>query len=835
MTRSAYFFGVAVAALAMTAMPQAQAPARPAPRPAARSSADDAARYAGVITQYCAQCHNARLQTSATASGVVFDTVDFSNLQTKAAMWEKVVRKLRAGAMPPSGMPHPDAATHEGLVAWLEQRLDEAAATPNPGRPVLHRLNRTEYRNAVRDLLALDIGDVSSLLPPDDSAYGFDKIADFLGVSQVLLERYLSAAGRISSLAVGSLDVVPGSDTYTARQDLSQDKHVDGMPFGTVGGIKATHTFPVDGEYVVQATLYRTNVDQTRGLEHTHQIEIAVDGERVFLQTIGGTPPGNPGGVDEAATGRGRLLSRSDAIDAQLQVRVPVKAGPRVVTAAFLQRSRAADSRKMQPYRSSFDTYDASGYPHVRTLVVKGPFHVDAPGETPSRARIFTCRPAAAAEEEPCARQILTTLVRRAYRQPPSTLDVNRALEFYRAGRAGGGGFENGIQLALQRVLASPKFVLRVERDPAAVPAGTAYRVTDVELASRLSFFLWSSIPDDELLNLAAKERLRDPLVLEQQVRRMLRDERSRALVDNFAAQWLQLRNLQRVTPDNDLFPEFDDNLRTAFRREVELLFEAIMRQDRSVLDLLTADFTFVDERLAKHYGIPGVYGSHFRRVTVTEEARKGLLGKGAVLAVTSNADRTSPVVRGKWILDNLQGMPPPSPPANVPPLSDSAGTEPKSMREQMAAHRANPVCASCHKLMDPIGLALENFDAIGRWRTKDAAGPIDASGDLLDGTHVDGVVQLREALLKRPDVFVGTLTEKLMTYALERGVDAPDMPTVRSIVRDVGQRNYKFSTLVLGIVKSPAFQMRLKAEASDSGLKAAQSVPKRLDGVSLR
>ena len=836
MTRSAYFFGVAVAALAMTAMPQAQAPARPAPRPAlARSSADDAARYAGVITQYCAQCHNARLQTSATASGVVFDTVDFSNLQTKAVMWEKVVRKLRAGAMPPSGMPHPDAATHEGLVAWLEQRLDEAAATPNPGRPVLHRLNRTEYRNAVRDLLALDIGDVSSLLPPDDSAYGFDKIADFLGVSQVLLERYLSAAGRISSLAVGSLDVVPGSDTYTARQDLSQDKHVDGMPFGTVGGIKATHTFPVDGEYVVQATLYRTNVDQTRGLEHTHQIEIAVDGERVFLQTIGGTPPGNPGGVDEAATGRGRLLSRSDAIDAQLQVRVPVKAGPRVVTAAFLQRSRAADSRKMQPYRSSFDTYDASGYPHVRTLVVKGPFNVDAPGETPSRARIFTCRPAAAAQDESCARQILTTLVRRAYRQPPSTLDVNRALEFYRAGRADGGGFENGIQLALQRILASPKFVLRVERDPAAVPAGTAYRVADVELASRLSFFLWSSIPDDELLNLAAKERLRDPLVLEQQVRRMLRDERSRALVDNFAAQWLQLRNLQRVTPDNDLFPEFDDNLRTAFRREVELLFEAIMRQDRSVLDLLTADFTFVDERLAKHYGIPGVYGSQFRRVAVTEEARKGLLGKGAVLAVTSNADRTSPVVRGKWILDNLQGMPPPSPPANVPPLSDSAGTEPKSMREQMAAHRANPVCASCHKLMDPIGLALENFDAIGRWRTKDAAGPIDASGDLLDGTHVDGVVQLREALLKRPDVFVGTFTEKLMTYALERGVDAPDMPTVRSIVRDVGQRNYKFSTLVLGIVKSPAFQMRLKAEASDSGVKAAQSVPKRLDGVSLR
>jgi mono/diheme cytochrome c family protein len=829
MRRPAYLFGVAVAALVMSALPEAQTPVRTAQAPAlVRSSADDASRYAGVIKQYCAQCHNARVQTSATASGVLFDTIDLQNVSRDAVMWEKVVRKLRAGAMPPAGMPHPDAATHEGLLTWLEARLDAAAATPNPGRPILHRLNRTEYRNAIRDLLALDIGDVSSLLPPDDSAYGFDKIADFLGVSQVLLERYLSAAGRISALAVGSLDVVAGSDTYTARQDLSQDRHVDGMPFGTVGGIKATHTFPVDGDYVIQATLYRTNVDQTRGLEHTHQVEIAVDGERVFLHTIGGTPPGNPGGVDEAATGRGRLLSRSDAIDAQLQVQVPVKAGPRVVTAAFLQRSRAADSRKMQPYRSSFDTYDATGYPHIRTLVVKGPFRVDTPGDTPSRARIFTCRPTAVAQEEPCARQILTTLVRRAYRQPASAQDVNRAMDFYRGGRADGGSFDTGIQLALQRVLASPKFVLRVERDPATVPAGAAYRVSDVELASRLSFFLWSSIPDDELLALAAKQRLSDPAVLEQQVRRMLRDERSRALVDNFASQWLQLRNLQRVTPDNDLFPEFDDNLRQGFRREVELLFDAVMREDRSVLELLTADFTFVDERVARHYGIPGVYGSQFRRVAVTDDVRKGLLGKGAILAVTSNADRTSPVVRGKWILDNLQGMPPPSPPANVPALEESAGTEPKSMRDQMAAHRANPVCASCHKLMDPIGLALENFDAIGRWRTKDAAGPIDASGDLIDGTHVDGVVQLREALLKRPEVFVGTFTEKLMTYALERGVDAPDMPTVRRIVREGAARNYRFSSLVLGVVKSPAFQMRLKAQANDAALTTAQRLPER-------
>src|SRR5262245_1673094 len=746
--RRAVFLGVlsiGIAAVWMSVLPEAAAPRAQATTQIATSASDDATRYTAVVKQYCAGCHNGRASTSATASGVVFDTVDLHNIATDAVLWEKVVRKLRAGAMPPPGVPHPDAATQTGLLTWLEGRLDQAAAPPNPGRPILHRLNRTEYRNAVRDLLAVDVGDVASLLPPDDSAYGFDTIADFLGVSQVLLERYLSAAGRISALAVGDLEVVPGSQTYTARQDLSQDKHLEGMPLGTVGGIFATHTFPVDGDYVLQATLYRTNVDQTRGLESEHQLEMAVDGERVFLDTIGGTPPGNPGGVDEAATGRGKLLSRSDAIDASLQVRVRVKAGPRPVTAAFLQRSRAADSRKMQPYRSSFDTYDATGVPHIETLVVKGPFTVESAGETPSRARIFSCHPAAPAQEEPCAKQILSALVRRAYRQPASQQDVARVMEFYRTGR-NGGSFESGIQLALQRILASPKFVLRVERDPDGVPAGTAYRVSSVELASRMSFFLWSSIPDDELLTLAARDRLRDPAVLDQQVRRMLRDERARSLVDNFAAQWLQLRNLQRITPDNDLFPEFDDNLRQSLRREVELLFGTIVRDDRSVLELLTADYTFVDERLARHYGIPQVYGSAFRRVPVTDEARKGILGKGAILALTSNADRTSPVVRGKWILDTLQGMPPPSPPANVPPLSDSAGTDrPRSMREQMAAHRGNAVCASCHKLMDPIGLALENFDAIGRWRSADAAGPIDATGDLLDGTHVDGAVQLRQ------------------------------------------------------------------------------------------
>jgi mono/diheme cytochrome c family protein len=824
MTRGAFLvvLSIAIAAVGMRVLPEAAAPGgQVSPQVAAAAATDDATRYAGVVKQYCAGCHNGRASTSATASGVVFDTIDLRNVASDAVMWEKVVRKLRAGAMPPPGVPHPDAATQSGLTTWLESRLDEAAVKPNPGRPVLHRLNRTEYRNAVRDLLALDIGDVSSLLPPDDSAYGFDTIADFLGVSQVLLERYLSAAGRISALAVGDVEVVPGSETYTARQDLSQDKHLEGMPFGTVGGVQATHVFPVDGDYVLQATLFRTNVDQTRGLEHEHQLEIAVDGERVFLQTIGGTPPGNPGGSDEAATGRGRLLSRSDAIDAALQVRVRVNAGPRVVTAAFLQRSRAQDSRKVQPYRSSFDTYDSTGVPHIETLVVKGPFTVESPGATPSRARVFTCRPTAPASEDGCARQILTSLVQRAYRQPASASDVSRVMEFYRAGRKDG-TFESGIQLALQRILASPKFVLRVERDPEAVPEGAAYRISDVELATRLSFFLWSSIPDNELLALAAQGKLHTPTVLEQQVRRMLRDERAGALVDNFAAQWLQLRNLQRVTPDNDLFPQFDDNLRQSFRREVELLFATIMRDDRSVLDLLTADYTFVDERLARHYGMSNVYGSQFRRVQVPDDTRKGLLGKGAMLLVTSNADRTSPVVRGKWILDNLLGMPPPAPPPIVPPLEPVADDgRPRSIREQMVAHRASPACASCHKLMDPIGLALENFDAIGRYRTSDVAGPIDATGDLLDGTHVDGVVQLREALLKRPEVFVGAMTEKLLTYAIHRGVEAPDMPTVRAIVRDMSKQDYRFSSLVMGIVKSPAFQMRTKAKASVAAVAA--------------
>ena len=778
---------------------------------------DGEARYSALVKQYCMACHRAGGNPSAIASGVVFDAVNLQQVASNPDLWEKVVRKLRAGAMPPPGTPHPEVASLNGFVTWLEARLDRAPSSPYAGRPVLHRLNRTEYANAIRDLLMLDVGDVSALLPPDDSSYGFDTIADFLGVSQVLLERYLSAADWVSATAVGDTELAPGSQTYTVRQDLSQDKHIEGMPFGTVGGVLARHVFPVDGEYILQATLYRTNVDQTRGLEHLHQLEMTVDGERVFLIGLGGAPPGNPGGTDEAATGRGRLLSRSDAIDARLQVRVPVKAGQHPVTAAFLQKSRAAGADKLQPYRSSYDTYDSSGFPHIETLVIKGPFAIQAAGNTASRARIFTCRPRAAAQEEKCATEILSTIARRAYRQPPSKQDVERLLAFYRMGRKDA-TFEKGIQLALQRILASPKFVLRVERDPANVAEGAAYRISDYELATRLSFFLWSSIPDDELLRLADEGRFRDPAVLESQVRRMLADHRSSALVENFAGQWLQLRNLQRVTPDNDRFPMFDDNLRQSFRREVELLFESVMHEDRSVLDLLTADYTFVNERLARHYGIPNVYGDHFRRVALADEARKGLLGKGAMLLVTSNADRTSPVVRGKWILDNLLGMPPPAPPANVPPLEATGdGGRVLTMREQMEAHRKSPVCASCHKLMDPFGFALENFDAVGAWRTQDAGTPIDATSTLLDGTHVDGVVELRQAILKRQEIVVGTMVEKLLTYGLGRGLDARDMPAVRGIAHQMAQQNNRFSSLVAGVVTSVPFQMRTKVSGEDA------------------
>ncbi len=759
------------------------------------------------LNTYCVTCHNQRAKTA----GVMFDTLDLANVPADAQVWEKAVRKVRVGMMPPQGAPRPDPAASHALLSWLETRLDAAAAAnPNPGRPLVHRLNRVEYSNAIRDLLALDV-DAASLLPPDDSGYGFDNIADVLGVSPVLLERYLAAADRISALAVGDPEITPGSETFIIRQDASQDRHIEGLPVGTVGGGLLRTTLPLDGEYVIQAKLFRTNLGAVRGMESALQLEITVDGERVHLVPFGG-------GADFLAAIKNPTEAGNE-IDARFTVRVPLKAGPHTIGVAFVQKT-AHLPWKLQPFvRSSNDTLDATGWAHIDRFWISGPFNPTGPGDTPSRRRIFVCRPLTRAEEDPCARRIISTLARRAYRGQVTAGDLQRLLAFYRTAREEQ-SFEAGIQYALQRLLASPKFAFRAERDPANAAPGSVYRIGDLELASRLSFFLWSSIPDDRLLEAATAGKLRVKAGLEQQVRRMLEDPHSQALVTNFAGQWLYLRNLKNQIPNSLEFPDFDDNLRQAFQRETELFFDSIMREDRNVLDLMTADYTFINERLARHYGFPNVYGSQFRRMTHIDEARHGLLGQGSVLMVSSHTDRTSPVVRGKWILDNLLGAPPPEPPANVPPLKEKGRNDKvQSMRERMEEHRTNPACASCHKIMDPIGFALENFDAVGAWRTRDGGllgTPIDASGQLMDGTKVDGVVTLRQALLKQPEIFVGTLTEKLLTYALGRGLTSDDMPVVREIVRDSARQSYRFSSLIMGIVNSAPFQMR-KAQDRDA------------------
>jgi len=763
------------------------------------STQTTAADSRAVLTQYCFGCHDDRLKTG----GLSLERMDLTSIGESPDVWEKVVRRLRTGAMPPAPSRRPDQATYDRLTSWLEGELDrQAAARPNPGRPAVHRLNRSEYANAIHDLLALDVN-VASLLPPDDSAFGFDNVADVLGVSPVLLERYLNAADEISALAVGDRDVSPGSESYHVRHDLSQDQHIDGLPLGTVGGTLIHHTFPLDATYVIQVKLFRTNLNAIRGIEWEQQLEISVDGQRVHLASVGGA-------ADLLLVGR-NPTDGSDEIETRLQVRVPIKAGPRSIGVTFIQKTPALGTVRLQPYlRSSADTFEQTGRPHVQTVNILGPYDITGPGDTPSRRRIFICRPASAREELPCARTILSTIARRAYRRPLAKGEIEPLMAFFEAGRREG-TFDTGIQLALQRILATPKFVFRIEQDPADAAPGEAYLIADLELASRLSFFLWSSIPDDELLTLASRGRLKNPQVLEQQVRRMLADPRSRALVANFAGQWLQVRNLRGMAPNSNEFPDFDDNLRQAFQRETEMFFESIMREDRSVVDLLTADYTFLNERLAIHYGIPGVRGDQFRRVTLTDDVRKGLLGKGSILLVTSHADRTSPVVRGKWILENLLGTPPPPPPQVVPPLKENEeGVKPLTTRAKMEEHRANPVCASCHKVMDPIGFTLENFDAVGAWRARDAGEPIDASGQFVDGTTVDGVVTLRHVLLKRPDVFVRTMTQKMLTYALGRGVEDYDMPAVRAIVRDSAKQDYRFSSLVLGIVNSAPFQMRV-------------------------
>ena len=752
----------------------------------------------------------------------MLDKLDLDNVGANAETWEKVVRKLRVGAMPPLGMPRPDRATMDSLAASIETSLDRAAAAaPNPGRPVLHRLNRTEYANAIRDLLALDV-DPSAMLPTDDASFGFDNIASVLGVSPALLERYLLASAKISRLAVGDPKIDPITDTYRVRSDVTQNEHLEGLPFGTRGGVLIHHNFPLDGEYVIKVKLLKSTVDLLFGNNAQDQLlEIALNGERVQTLSINpkivAPPPTSATekvkeGFDPSAATK---LSMSQPKD-NLEARVHVAAGPQTVTVAFVQRSYGPAQDLMQPIdRSTFDPSDPKGLPHVLSVAISGPFNPSGSGDTPSRRKIFVCHPANSAEELPCAKKIISTLARDAYRRPASDTDLETLLSFYQTAR-NKDGFEAGIEMALRRILSDPQFVYRFERDPAGAPPDTTYRVSDLELASRISFFLWSSIPDDELLDVAAHGKLHDHTVLEHQVRRMLADPRAESLVSSFADQWLYLRNLRGVNPDLETFPNFDDNLRQAFKRETELFFGSIIQEDRSVIDLLDANYTFVNERLAKHYGIPNVYGSQFRRVSWPDDSpRRGLLGQGSILAVTSIATRTSPVQRGKWLLENVLGTPPNPPPANVPPLKDNkAGDKQLSVRERMEAHRASPACAGCHKVLDPLGFALENYDAVGQWRSVDESGAkVDASGVLADGTKVSGVADLRAALLSRPNVFAGTMTEKLLTYALGRGLEYYDMPAVRAVTGQAARNNYRFSSLILGIVESTPFQMRRSQE----------------------
>jgi hypothetical protein len=749
------------------------------------------------VKQYCVTCHNERLKTA----GLALDSVSLTDIPRGAEVWEKVIRKVRAGMMPPAGVPRPEQSALDGFVAHLETTLDRASlASPVLRTATMHRLNRAEYSNAIRDLFALQI-DVSALLPPDEEAFGFDNNANVLNVSTSLMDRYLSAAWKISAQAVASPAITPSLETFRVRGDLSQHDHVPGLPMGTRGGIVIRHYFPVDGEYVISPRLYRETVNIIRGLELEHDLEVTLDGQRVVLARFGGAK-------DEQANYLQPTLA-GDEMEKRFQKRLKITAGAHEIGVAFIKKSSATTLELLQPFeRERIDPITPVGIPELDRVTVEGPFNGVKSDTSPSRKRLFTCTPASDREAPACARTILSTVAKRAYRGPVSETETARLLSFYEKERSRGGTFDQGIESALTFLLVSPRFLYRIEQDPTNATPGSPYRVSDVEMASRLSFFLWSSIPDDELLDVAIAGRLREPAVLEQQVRRMLRDERSRALGSNFAGQWLFLRNLRSLQPDADVFPDFDHNLREALQRETEMLFESVVLEDKSVLRLLDADYTFVNERLARHYGIPNIYGTQFRKVTVADDARRGLLGHGSILALTSQNNRTSPVLRGKYVLTNILGTPPPEPPADVPPLNETPGKA-KTMRDRMEEHRRNPACSGCHKLMDPIGLSLENFDGIGRWRTVDNGAPIDASAQLADGSSVEGPAALRQALLRRPEMFARNVTEMLLTYALGHRVEYYDMPYVRTILKDSGKTDYRFSSLVLGIIKSPPFQRR--------------------------
>jgi len=777
-----------------------------APQPAASTPLPKTDEFQPMVTKYCVGCHNTRNPLPAGAP-LALDKVNLADPAADPVTWERVVKKLGVGAMPPQGAPNPGAADLAKFRSALVAHLDAAAAKKKePGKFVLHRLNRTEYANAVRDLLGVTI-DPTDLLPSDGGEFGFDNVATALKTSPLMLERYVAAGLQVATLAVGDATAEPGTATYTISTVVSQDQHVEGLPLGTRGGILVEHTFPADGEYVFSGRLLKTVAEGLSGVEGhetPHNFVVTIDGKPVFTAPIGGK-------ADHDAAKENTPVPREEFNKRMTSPRVKVTAGLHDVGFTFVERPQQEQNMWQPVLRATQEAHNPSGMPRLRNGIIEGPYAVTGAGNSESRRRVFVCTPKTAAQEAPCADRILSGVARRAFRRPLVKGDTDAALTMYREERSAGGDFDAGIRSGLARVLTSPAFLFRSEHDPANLPNGAAHQITDIDLASRLSFFLWSSIPDDELLNLAIAGRLRAPGVLDSQVKRMIADPRADALMTAFTGQWLQLRNLDKVTPDVLLYPDFDDNVRQAMRRETELLFASIVRENRSALTLLDADYTFVNERLAKHYGIDGVYGSRFRRVPVTDPNRRGLLGHASLLSMTSVANRTSPVLRGKYIISNLLNTPPLPPPAVVPDLAESAQKDrPTTVRQQLERHRANPVCASCHRNIDPVGFALENYDAVGQWRTATREGlTIDTAGVLSDGSKVDSPTALRQALLARPEVFVGTIAEKMLIYALGRGLEPVDMPVVRSVVKNAAAQNYAMQSIVLGIVRSVPFQMR--------------------------